>query len=70
MRRQTANHTNLQLTIKIRDEMPVRERVRNQESAPTWLTRKNLEEKGRRLALKSKRQSSVFGLFADLLGDR
>ena len=57
------NHNSPLITIR------VREGLRNQEIASTLMARKALEERGKVLALRRKRQASVLGLFANLLGE-
>ena len=58
------NHNSPLITIRVRAGL------RNQEVASTLMARKALVQKGKVLALRRKRQASVLGLFANLLGER
>ena len=58
------NRNNPQITIRVRAGL------RNREVASTLMARKALVERGKALALRRKRQTSVLHLFANLLGER
>ena len=64
MKGSLVNFSNPQITIR------VSEGLRNQEVASTLMARKALVERGKVLALRRKRQTSVLHLFANLLGER